>query len=133
MRDKKEQNLNLTLPERKESGDLMQEESFDDEPLIDAESAIELSELRNEIAKLRPQMELAAEDARKSATGSFARNSATSRRKCAQTDSRSCRRSTGLSRSTEKIQEKLTDADGPTALRRTAWTSSHAGLQLAAA
>ena len=30
MRDKKEQNLNLTLPERKESGDLLEEESFDE-------------------------------------------------------------------------------------------------------
>src|SRR5579864_3860090 len=42
IRDKKEQNLNLTLPERKESGILLQEE----------------------VAKFQPQMELAAEDAR---------------------------------------------------------------------
>jgi serine protease Do len=66
IRDKKEQNLNLTLPERKESGDLMEEDS--DESLIDAESQVELGNLQGEIAKLRPQMELAAEDARKAAT-----------------------------------------------------------------
>jgi PDZ domain-containing secreted protein len=67
VRDKKEQNLNLALPERKESGDLLDEESFDDEPLIDAESYYEMSQVQNEIAKLRPQIELAAQDARRSA------------------------------------------------------------------
>jgi len=66
VRDKKEQNLNLTLPEHKESGDLLEEESFD-EPMIQAESAFELSEVQDEVAKLRPQLELAAENARKSA------------------------------------------------------------------
>jgi serine protease Do len=65
VRDKKEQNLNLDLPERKESGDLLEEESDDSE--IDVESRIELGKLQSEIAKLRPQMELAAQDARKSA------------------------------------------------------------------
>jgi serine protease Do len=64
IRDKKEQNLNLTLPDRKESG-LLEEES--DESLIDARSRVELGKLQSEIAKVRPQMELAAEDARKSA------------------------------------------------------------------
>jgi serine protease Do len=64
VRDKKEQNLNLALPERKESGDLIEEESDDSQ--IDVESRVELGELRNEIAKLRPQMELAVENARKS-------------------------------------------------------------------
>jgi len=66
IRDKKEQNLNLALPDRKESGDLLQEESSDDSA-IDADSQIEVGELRNEIARLRPQMELAAENYRKSA------------------------------------------------------------------
>jgi hypothetical protein len=65
VRDRKEQNLNLTLPDRKESGVLMEEESSDDS-LIDAESADGLSELRQEVATLQPQMELAAEDARTS-------------------------------------------------------------------
>jgi membrane-associated protease RseP (regulator of RpoE activity) len=64
IREKKEQNLNLTLPERKESGLLEEEESFEG-PLLDAESAVELSELQEKVARLRPQMELAARDARK--------------------------------------------------------------------
>jgi len=66
VRDKKEQTLTLSLPDRKESGDLLEEESSDD-IWIDAKSRVELGELRNELAKLRPQMELAAEDYRKSA------------------------------------------------------------------
>jgi len=67
VRDKKEQNLNLSLPERKESGEVLEEESLQG-PLIDAESAVELSELGQEVAELQPQMELAAEDLRTSAT-----------------------------------------------------------------
>jgi len=65
IREKKEQNLNLTLPHFKESGEML-EESLDG-PAIRAESEIELGKLETEIAKLRPQMELAAEQARKSA------------------------------------------------------------------
>src|SRR6202790_2199846 len=67
VRDKKEQNLNLSLPDKKESGVLLEEESLQG-PLIDAESAVELSELGQEVAELQPQMELAAEDLRTSAT-----------------------------------------------------------------
>ena len=67
VRDKKEQNLTLTLPERKESGDLFQDESFDWTPTIQAESALELSKMQNQLAKLQPQMELAAQNARKAA------------------------------------------------------------------
>jgi len=65
IRDKKEQNLNLTLPERKDSGFYQEETSDKDE--IGAASVFEMSELQDEIAKLRPQLELAAEQARKSA------------------------------------------------------------------
>jgi len=65
VRDKKEQNLSLQLPDRKSSS-LFQEETFD-EPLLNADSAVELSELKDELAKLRPQMELASENARKAA------------------------------------------------------------------
>ncbi len=71
VRDKKEQNLNLTLPDRKESG-MMEEESLDNQE-IDMGANLQLGELQDELAKLRPQMELArqtarqyAEDARKS-------------------------------------------------------------------
>lgn len=66
IREKKEQNLNLTLPDRKESGELLEEEESLEGPLIDAESAVDLSELQQEVAKLRPQMELATEDVRTS-------------------------------------------------------------------
>src|ERR1700733_11818409 len=64
VREKREQNLNPSLPDRKESGDLIQEESSDS--VIDADSLLEVGDLRNEIARLRPQMELAAENYRRS-------------------------------------------------------------------
>jgi C-terminal processing protease CtpA/Prc len=67
VRDKKEQNLTLTLPERKESGDLFQDESLDWVPTIRADSMVELSKMQNKLAKLQPQMELAAQNARKAA------------------------------------------------------------------
>ena len=63
IRDKKEQTLTLTLPERKESGAVI-EESLD-VPALDAETRTELSVAQNEIAKLQPQMELAREETRK--------------------------------------------------------------------
>jgi serine protease Do len=66
IRDKKEQTLTLTLPERKESGEMI-EESFE-APDLDAETRTELSEVQDEIAKLRPQMELASEEARKASS-----------------------------------------------------------------
>jgi serine protease Do len=57
IRDKKEQTLTLTLPERKDSGEVI-EESLE-APELDAERQLELSEVQNELAKLRPQIELA--------------------------------------------------------------------------
>jgi len=66
IRDKKEQTLTLTLPERKDSGEMI-EESFE-APELSAETQAELSEVQNEIAKLRPQMELAREESRKAST-----------------------------------------------------------------
>src|SRR6266849_5441251 len=63
IRDKKEQTLTITLPDRKESGEMI-EESLE-APELDAETQVELGELRNEVAKLQPQMELANEQARK--------------------------------------------------------------------
>jgi len=67
IRDKKEQTLTLTLPERRQSGDLLEEESFDEIPEIDAETRIDLSEVQSEIARIRPQLSLAAQEARKAA------------------------------------------------------------------
>jgi hypothetical protein len=63
MRDKKEQTLTITLPERKESGEMI-EESLE-LPELEEETQIELTKVQDEIAELRPQMELAAEQSRK--------------------------------------------------------------------
>jgi serine protease Do len=66
MRDKKEQTLTLSLPARKESSDVIEEESFFDEPVINAEKALELTKVRTELlAKLRPEIELAAQNSRR--------------------------------------------------------------------
>lgn len=67
MRDKREQNLNLSLPERKDSGDLLLQESLGGERAVQAESALEYSKLQDYLAKLRPEMELAAQNSRKAA------------------------------------------------------------------
>ncbi len=58
IRDKKEQTLTLTLPERKQSKNL---EEMSDQIEEDAKT-IDLSEVQSEIAHLRPQMELAARE-----------------------------------------------------------------------
>ena len=63
IRDRKPQTLTISLPARKESGEMI-DESFD-VPEVDAESRAELSQALNEVAKLRPQMELAREETRK--------------------------------------------------------------------
>jgi serine protease Do len=64
VREKKEQNLNLTLPDRKDSGLLQREETSDESN--NAASSYELSELQTQIARLRPEIELAMAQARKS-------------------------------------------------------------------
>jgi serine protease Do len=63
MRDRKEQNLNLSLPDRKDSGDMFQDDSLFDRSSSDAENSVELSELQNKLAEMRPQMELAKQQA----------------------------------------------------------------------
>jgi membrane-associated protease RseP (regulator of RpoE activity) len=63
IRDKKEQTLTIMLPERKDSGEMI-EESFEG-PEMSAETQIELSEVQNEIARLRPELELAREEGRR--------------------------------------------------------------------
>lgn len=67
MRDKKEQTLSLSLPQTKDSSDLIQEETSFDEPAIKAETALELSKMREYIAQLRPELEQAAQSSRKAA------------------------------------------------------------------
>jgi membrane-associated protease RseP (regulator of RpoE activity) len=63
IRDKKEQTLTLTLPERKDSGEMIEEDSMDADPYVEAQSQYELSKLQYEIAKVQPQMELAKQEA----------------------------------------------------------------------
>ncbi len=67
IRDKKEQTLTLTLPERKDSGDMYEEESLSI-PEQDAENQLELGKLQEELAKLQPQMELAREESQEAAS-----------------------------------------------------------------
>ncbi|MFY9559759.1 MAG: PDZ domain-containing protein [Terriglobales bacterium] len=55
VREKKEQNLNLTLPDKKDSGSLM-EESFD-VPELTAETEIQLSRMGEEVARMAPALE----------------------------------------------------------------------------
>jgi serine protease Do len=62
MRDRKEQNLNLVLPEHKDTGDLWNEESFKSEPLFQAQSALALNQWNDQIAKLAPEFESAARE-----------------------------------------------------------------------
>jgi serine protease Do len=63
IREKKEQNLNLALPEKKQSGEsLDEEESFEKQEMNAQSSLEELSSIRQEIAEARPQIELAFAD-----------------------------------------------------------------------
>lgn len=55
VRDKKEQNLNLTLPERKDSGEVLEEESLEGS-LRDGDSYARLGEVQSEIAMVPPMM-----------------------------------------------------------------------------
>jgi len=71
MRDKKEQTLTLSLPSRKESGDVFEEESFDTAPLLNAEARLKMSKLREELAQLRPEMLQATENFRKAQEQGF--------------------------------------------------------------
>jgi DNA repair exonuclease SbcCD ATPase subunit len=63
IRDKHEQNLTLALPERKDSGGLF-EESWD-LPDFDAEAHVDLTQLQNQMAELKPQLQFAIEESRR--------------------------------------------------------------------
>lgn len=60
MRDRKEQNLNLVLPEHKDTGDLWNEESFESEPQFRAQSALALNQWNDQIARLAPEFDATA-------------------------------------------------------------------------
>jgi serine protease Do len=64
IRDKKEQNITLTLPPRRESGELFPEESFE-VPDVEIDARAELSDIKTEMARLQPQIELAIRESRR--------------------------------------------------------------------
>lgn len=109
IRDRKTQTLTISLPERKDSGAVM-EESFE-APAMDAETWSELTEAQNEIANLRPQMELAREEARKAAAE--VRDSLCERQKQIRDQSRELRNGLlpsvreELQKSLEKMQKEM--------------------------
>lgn len=63
IRDKKELNLTLSLPERKDSGDLI-DESYD-VPEIQADADVDFSAVRDEMAQLQPQIQFAIQESRR--------------------------------------------------------------------
>ncbi len=64
IREKKEQNLTLTVPERSQSQLLDMDESIE-VPDVDAETVIDLSEAESEVARVRPEVERAVREFRK--------------------------------------------------------------------
>jgi len=90
IRDKKEQTLTLTLPARKESGELIEERLG---PELDAETEIDLSDMRNEIAKFRPELEMAQDEAGKAS---------------AEIHKSLCGQQKALKEQAEKIRQELT-------------------------
>ncbi|MGB6476910.1 MAG: PDZ domain-containing protein [Candidatus Sulfotelmatobacter sp.] len=65
IRDKKEQNLTLDLPPHGDSGTLIEEESLDDQPLLNAETELEMSKLQGELAEVQPDMVLITDESEK--------------------------------------------------------------------
>ena len=65
MRDRKEQTLTLSLPERKDSSKLLDIE--DEDELANADSYYDISEMQEEMTKVRPDMEIAVQQANKAA------------------------------------------------------------------
>jgi membrane-associated protease RseP (regulator of RpoE activity) len=64
IREKKEQNLTLTVPDRNQSKVLDMNETFE-VPDIDSETEIDLSEVQSEIARVRPEIERATREVRR--------------------------------------------------------------------
>jgi hypothetical protein len=60
IRDKREQTLTLTMPERRQAGELFGDENFD---LPDIDASVDLEEIRTQMARIQPQMEFAMQQA----------------------------------------------------------------------
>ena len=63
IREKKEQNITLTVPERNQS-ELLDTDETIEEPDVDAETVIDLSEVQSEVARVQPEIERAVRQAR---------------------------------------------------------------------
>ena len=61
IREKKEQNLTLTVPERNQS-ELLDTDETIEAPEVDAETVIDLSDVQSEIAHVRPEIERAVRE-----------------------------------------------------------------------
>jgi serine protease Do len=61
IREKKEQNITLTVPERNQSELLDTDETLE-APEVDAETVIDLSEVQSEMARVRPEIERAVRE-----------------------------------------------------------------------
>jgi serine protease Do len=61
IREKKEQNITLTVPERNQSELLDTDETLE-EPDVDVETVIDLSEVQSEMARVRPEIERAVRE-----------------------------------------------------------------------
>jgi len=61
IRDKKELNLTLSLPDRKDSGDLI-DESYE---VPDIEAQVDISAVRDKMAQLQPQIQFAIQESRR--------------------------------------------------------------------
>src|SRR5215813_474508 len=64
IRDKKEQSITLSLPPKRESGELFPEESFEF-PDVEIDARAELSDIKTAMARLQPQIELAIRESRR--------------------------------------------------------------------
>jgi C-terminal processing protease CtpA/Prc len=64
IREKKEQNLTLTVPERNQSELLDTDETLE-VPDVDAEAVIDLSDVHSEMARVKPEIERAVREFRK--------------------------------------------------------------------
>jgi len=62
VRDKKEQSITLTMPERRQTGEAEEEETLA-MPEIDADVQVDLSDLNMELADLQPQINFAVQEA----------------------------------------------------------------------
>ena len=66
MRDRKEQTLTLSLPSRKESGELLDiEDDEDADALADAQAYYDITEMQKEMARVQPDIEMAVQEAGK--------------------------------------------------------------------